>query len=132
MSVLDLDLEGAVEPTIVEANEEYELRIMSCLKRDDKNGYEYIMPFFEIIEEPIAKEFGKFMYLPDSGRMSEKELNKCKWTLTVFCDSFGIDHTKTIDHEADLPGLTGWAILGLGTDRDGEECNTIKKFVAPK
>lgn len=131
MSLLELDLDDAVEPTIVEADEEYKLRIVSCIKGTNKNGKDYIMPFFEPTDHPTAKEFGKYMPLPDDD-MSPKELNNCKWILRTFCESFSIDHTRSIDHSVELPGQTGWAILGLGTDRDGEECNTIKKFIAPK
>ncbi|MCK5607082.1 hypothetical protein KAR91_34680 [Candidatus Pacearchaeota archaeon] len=132
MSLIEnLDLDEAKEPTVVDANEEVELRIVSCRKDNNKNNEPYIMPRFEVVGDDYAKEFTKYLNLPTSN-MGAKQLNQCKWGLKAFFECFRIDHTRSIDHEQDLPGETGWAIVGVGESEEYGEQNYVKKFIAPK
>ena len=123
-----VDLEDRHEETTVEAGTEAQLRIVSFLKDKDKNGKNYIMPFFEIVDEPYSKEFGDYMPLPSSD-MSPKEMNKAKNRIAAFAEAFDIVLTGTIDVKNDLVGKTGWAILGIGKDQNDEDINKVRRYV---
>ncbi len=130
MSILDLSdagLDETFEPTTVKAGEEYKLRIVSFLKGTDKNNNDYLMPFFEVSDEPRCKEFGDYMPLPNAEKMGEKDLNKARLRLNTFLAAFGL--TSMLNFDDDV-GSEGWAILGMGKDQDGEPVNKINKYVA--
>lgn len=131
MSLLELNLDDAQEPKVVDANEEYKLRIIDCTKDVNKKGNKYILPRFEVVDEPLAKDFTKYLGLPHD-EMKAKELNRCKWGLVCFFDAFGVDHSKPVDPEDDLVGQTGWAILGIEDNEAFGEQNYVKKFIAPR
>ena len=136
MSILELDLDGAQEPTIVPADEEYKLRIIACDPvKEDKNGNDYIMPWFEVPDAPASKEFTKYLKLATAKNMkglTPKQVNNLKWSNLTFLTCFGIDPKKKFKPEDDLPGKTGWAILGIESDEEYGDKNYIKKFVTPK
>lgn len=130
MSILDLSdsgLDETWEPTTVKSGEEYKLRIVSFVQGTDKNGNDYIMPFFEVVDEPRCKEFGDYMPIPNPGSMGEKELNKARLRLATFLRAFDLGTQIDIDEDA---GKEGWAILGMGKDQDGEKVNKVNKYVA--
>jgi hypothetical protein len=131
MSILDLttaNLNDTFEPTVMEKGTEAHLRITSCIEGTDKNNVKYIMPFFEVIDEPYCKEFGDYFPLPHDG-MSAKDLNKAKLKLANFFKAFDIDATQPIDLKEDLVGNEGWAILGLGKDKEDQPVNSISNYV---
>jgi len=132
MTILDLSeyaLDDTWEPTTVNPDEEYQLRIVSFLKSKDKNGVEFLMPFFEVVDEERCKEFGEYLPFPNAATMGEKELNTARRKMSAFLSCF--DLGNNLDMESDV-GKTGWAILGMSTDRDGEPVNKIKKFVTSR
>jgi len=130
MSILDYSdagLNDIPEEKTVEARDEYKLNIVSILSgRQDKNGDDYIMPFFEVVGEPLCKEFGDFILVPNPDKMSEKELVKAQRQLGQFLAAFKIDPKFDPDEEQ---GTEGWAILGLGTGKDGQPQNKINKYM---
>ena len=126
MSFLDVDTSSAVEPKVVEADEEYEIRIVGATVNNDKNGKPYFLPRFEIVGEPSAKEFTKFMRLPHD-EMNDKQRNNCLWQLKCFYEAFGI--TSPIGDENDIIGETAYAILGVNSDEEYGDQNYVKKFV---
>ena len=134
--IVELDLDGAQEPTIAPADKEYKLRIISCegLKQD-KNGNDYIMPKFEIPSEPTSKEFTKYLKLATPNNLkdlSKKEANTLKWSNANFLLCFRIDAKKKFKPENDLVGKTGWAILGVESDEEYGDKNYIKRLIVPK
>lgn len=132
MSILELDLEGATEPTIVDADEEYKLRIVSCGEiRQDKKGNDYILPRFEIPDSPASKEFTKYLKLATKKNLeglSAKQINSLKWGNTQFFECFKVDPSR-LEPGVDLPGKTGWAILGIENDEEYGDKNYVKKFI---
>lgn len=129
-SFLDVDTSDAVEPIAVVAGE-YELRLLGGTIDRDKNGNPYFMPRFDIPSEPNAKDFTDFIRLPHDG-MDEKQLNRAKWRLSSFKACFDIGENVKISLNEDLPGLTGWAIIGMKDDPEYGEQNNIRKYLAPK
>lgn len=137
MSMLDLtdqmdEIESAEEPTIAEVGEEYKLRIIGCREGTDKNGLDYFAPMFEVDGAPMVKEFSGFFHVPDKGGMDEKKYKRSLYAIKVFASCFGLDLSRPVDYEDDLPGLEGWAILGSKTDDTYGEQNTIRKYIASK
>lgn len=123
-----VNLEDTFEPTVAPDGEEAELRIISFMKDTDKNGNAYIMPFFDIPEDPYSKEFGSYMPLPNDS-MSPKEKNNATLGLLGFSEAFDLDLSGQLDIKNDIVGSTGWAILGVGKDQDGNPTNKIRKYM---
>jgi len=130
MSLLDIKVDDAQEPKVVEADEEYKLKVTRVTVDTDKNDEPYMMVFFEVTDDSLAKDFSHFFRLPHED-MSEKELNRAKWNLKQFGEAFGISSFQELD-EDDIVGCTGWAILGVRDSDEFGEQNFIRKFIAPK
>lgn len=130
MGMMDLakDIDNAKEPMVVEADQEYKLRIVSCRVGENKNGDPYLLPRFEITSEPYAKEFTKYLAVPHSG-MTEKQRNGTAYALQTFFRAFEFDHSRPFDPEEDLIGLEGWALLGVEESEEYGESNFVKKFL---
>jgi len=134
MSILDLtgvNVNDTFEPTTLPKGEEAKLRIVNVIEGKDKNGNAYIMPFFESTEDPYCKEFGDYIPLP-TNEMDAKTLNKTKLKIQNFASAFSIDLSRPLDVEADLKGKEGWAIVGLGKDKEDQPTNNISKYMAGK
>jgi len=130
MSLLDMNLGDAQEPKAVPADEEYKIRILTCRSDSDKNGNPYLLPMFEIPDQPTSKGFTKFLRVPHQ-EMDAKQMNSAKWSMTLFLQAFGMDPGRPFDPE-ELNGKEGWAILGVSDDEEYGEQNFVKKFIAPK
>jgi len=124
-----VDLDDVHEETIIPAGTEAKLRIVSFLKDKNKNNEDYIMPFYEVLDDPYCKEFGDYMALPNDS-MSPKEQNRSKLRIKTFKDTFDISFSGTLDIKNDIIGKEGWAILGVGKDQDGNEINRIRRYVS--
>lgn len=134
MSMLDLsalDLENAPEPVVMESGSECKLRIMDVTTGKDKNDTDFVLPRFEVADEPLAKDFTKFLGLTKDG-MDEKRKVRNLHALKVFCQAFGIDMMRAYEPEDDWPGEEGWAILGVEDSEEYGERNYVKKFIVPK
>ncbi len=138
MSLLDLtsvidEIEDAQEPTIADDGSEQKLRIVS-VRGGNAGQYdcEYFSPVFEVVNAPLVKEFSSFFWVPTKDRLSEKAYARSLWEIKIFAKAFGIDFSRPFDYEDDLPGLTGWAVLGTKKSEEYGEQNTIRKFISPK
>jgi hypothetical protein len=131
MSILDMGLEDAKEPTVVAADTEYKVRIVGAPRVDiDKNGNPYMLPVMEIPGEASSKNFTKFLRIPNKS-MDAKQLNSAKWNMRLFLECFGMDPNRPFEPE-ELAGKEGWAILGIEDNEQFGEGNYVKKFIAPK
>jgi hypothetical protein len=130
----ELDLESAVEPTVVDEGE-YNLRIIDVTEGTDKNSMAYIMPRLEVVDNPYSKDFTIFLHIPDKATMDAKRLNTAKVRMTNFLKCFGVDPASRINFKDNLPGKTGWCLLGVGEDdpQFGKQ-NYVKKngFLQPR
>ena len=132
MSIVDLagGVADAVEPTVMNADEEYQIRIISCDVKLNKNDEPYMLPRFEVCNEPLAKEITKYFPVPFNG-MDEKKLNNAKLSLSRFFKAFGYEPGDSFDSE-ELIGLEGWVILGVEEDDQYGTSNYIKRFLEAK
>jgi hypothetical protein len=126
MPVINVDTSGAVEPTVVAAGTEVELRIVDVKVANDKNGHLYMMPRFEVVGEPYSKEFTKFLGMPHA-EMDAKKKNQTLSALQAFERCFGCNLQQ--DDTDQIVGLTGWAILGVEETPEYGEQNYVKKFI---
>jgi len=131
-SLLDIGegVADAPEPKAVPADEEYKIRILSATQDMDKNQEPYFLPRFDIADQPLSKDFTKFIRIPHSG-LDEKAMARARSQLRIFLECFGLPTSGQIDLE-DMQGKTGWAILGVEETEQYGEQNYIKKFIAPK
>lgn len=126
-SIIDLtqfDMNNVPEVAPVNPGE-YQLRIVNVVEKEDKNGNPYIMPFFEVLDNDAADEFGHYLPLPTAG-ISGKKLMNCKRDIVQFCTAIGINADQ-IDTD-ELKGMTCWALLGMG-EYNGKPVNVIERFV---
>ncbi len=130
-TIVDLtqhNMDEVVEPQAVEEGE-YKIRLIECDGvRENSAGNPYILPRFEIPEEPTSKDFTHYMALPHSD-MDAKTLNKTLARLKLFGQAFGVNFGQQVDF-AEMAGIEGWAILGLQDNDEYGPQNFIKKFLA--
>jgi len=129
-SLLDIDVGDAQEPKVVPADEEYELRIIDAKTDTNKDGNPYLLPRLEVVGEPLAKDFTKYIALPHE-EMDAKQLNRTKWALKNYLECFGLP-TEGKLVVGDMVGSTGWGILGVEDNEQYGEQNYVKKFIAKK
>ena len=132
MSIVDLagGVSDAVEPVVMPADEEYKVRVVSCDSKMNKNDEPYILPRFEVSDEPLAKEFTKYMPTPFEGQ-DEKKANNCKLGLSRFFASLDFEPGDNFDTE-DIVGMECWVILGVEDNDQYGEGNFIKRFITAK
>jgi len=132
MSIVDLagGVADAVEPIVMNAGEEYQVRVISCDVKMNKNDEPYMLPRFEVVDEPLAKEITKYFPIPFDG-LDDKKKNSAKLGLSRFFEAFGYEAGESFDSE-DLIGLTGWVILGVEEDDQYGTSNYVKRFIAAK
>ena len=136
MAIVDLsghNIEDAQDPIAMPAGE-YKIRIIECDgMRQNKDDNDYVLPRFEVVGEPLAKDFTHYVPLltTNAGEaladFDEKRVVKIKAGIKNFCLCFGID-TSSFDTD-ELQGLEGWVILGTSDDDQYGEQNYIKKLV---
>jgi len=131
-SLLDIGdgIANAPEPKAAPAGEEYKLRILNADQGIDKNQHPYILPRFDIADQPLSKDFTKFIGLRHD-EMDEKEKIRAASNLRIFLECFGLPTSGQLDMQ-DMVGKTGWAILGIEETEQYGEQNYVKKFIAPK
>ena len=124
------DIENAPEPTCLESGTEAQLRIISVNTGvSDKNDCGWFAPVFEVLDNPLVKEFNTFFWELEKDKLTDKQYQRGLSDLSKFVKAFNIDLSRPIDWGEDLIGKTGWAILGVKKDDEYGDKNTIRKFV---
>ena len=129
--ILDLsgyDLNNLPEGEIYPDGTEVKLRITNVLKGVDKNDTNYIMPFFEDPDNPNLKDFGDYLPLPASKDTPKEVGNKLR-RLKQFSESFEVDIFAQNYDLKEAEGQTGFVILGIGKDKEGEPVNKVKRYM---
>ena len=131
-SSLEKDIKDAPEPKILKAGEEVLARIISVREGvSDKNGAQYYQPVFDIPDDPMVIEFNDFFWdLADNAKIDPKQVHRNLHKFKTFADAFDIDYSRPFSWTDDLPGKTGWMIVGFKKDDTYGDGNTVKKYVA--
>lgn len=137
MTIIDLTQynEDDIQDPIAVDQGEYKIRIIDLGDgvRENSSGNPYIMPRFEVCDEPLAKDFSNYMGLPTE-TADAKTLQRNLAALKNFCKAFGISFGQLntcfeSNDFNDLLGLEAWAILGKKDDPEYGPQNYIKKWV---
>jgi len=140
-SSMEKDIENVPEPTTLKKGTEVKARIISVRTGvvdkagSDYDGIAYFSVSFDAPDEPLAKEFSDFFWdLVDRDKIasiSEKAVLGSMRKFRNFADAFGLDYSRPFDLEDDLPGLTGWLIVGIKKSDEYGDQNTVQKYLAP-
>jgi len=128
------DIEGAQDQKILPAGTEVKARIIAVRSGiSEKNDCEWYNVRFDIPNEPLAREFTTFFWDPLSReKLDPKQAARNNYQLKQFFSCFSVDISRKFSWEDDLPGLTGWVILGVNRDSNYGDQNTVSKFVVGK
>lgn len=131
-----MNLDEAVDPVCAPAGE-YKLRCVGVkigeTGQASKNpGRPFLLPRFEIIEMPTAKELTRYVGLPCEG-MDEKTRNYAMLGVKNLLLAMGLKPGKKYNPETDWVGCECFALLKVVDNNDeyGEQ-NDVVRFVAPK
>lgn len=130
-TMLDIQVDDAVEPHVVAADQEYRLRIVGGhVTKSDKGTFLIIR--FEVKDDPYSKEFTS-VYSTDFENMSPKQANDAKWRLAQLFKACKFNYRGgALDPDEDLKGLECTAILGVKSSDDFGDQNTLKKLIIPR
>jgi hypothetical protein len=116
------------EGEILPAGTEVEARISRIAKGVDKNGDDYIMPWFEDPSNPNVEDWNDYLPLP-SANATDKDNGKRLKRLSAFADSFDIPlFAEQVDLN-DQKSKTGYMIVGIGKDQEDNPQNSVKKYL---
>lgn len=122
------DPDDIPEGKIHEAGAEVQATISRMTKDVDKNGTPYIMPWFEDREDPNVEDWNDYLPLPDK-EDTEKDKGKKLRKLNAFDKAFELGIFNGEFKVEDAKGASGWVILGVGSDAEGNPSNSVKKYV---
>ena len=130
---MEKEIDDAPEPTTLSAGTETKARIISVRTgTSDKNDCNWFSPVYDSPEEPMVKEFNDFFWELDREHLTDKEYQRALHKFKSFRKTFGVDISRPVDWEDDLPSLIGWIIVGLKKDDEYGEQNTVRRYVQPK
>lgn len=127
------DIQDAPEPKVLDAGTEVKVRIIGARTGvSDKNDCSWFMPTYDVPDEPMVKEFNDFFWDLDREKLTDKEYQRALYKFKIFAAALGIDYSRPLDWEDDLPGHEGWLIVGIKKSEEYGEQNTVRKYVAPR
>ena len=119
--------EGKIHPDGTEVN----ARISRISRDNDKNNTPYLMPWFEDTEDPNVEDWSDYLPLPEQGA-TEKENGRRLRKLKSFDEAFGLGLFNSAFNLEDAKTATGFMIVGIGKDQDGNPNNKVKKYLAQR
>lgn len=138
-SKMENEIANVSEPTALKKGTEVRARIISVRtgvvekEGSEYEGIGYFSVSYEAVDEPLAKEFSDFFWdLSDKdklARISEKTALAAIRKFKNFADAFGLDYSRPFDPEDDLPGKTGWLIVGIKKSDEYGDQNTVQKYI---
>jgi len=135
-SDLEKEIKESEEPKILKAGTEVKARIVSVRSGvSDKNDCTWYTPIFDVPDDPMVMEFNDFFWDlgPDNKAILDpKQWQRNRYNFSQFAAAFGIDYSRPFDWEDDLPGKTGWMILGVRKSEEYGDSNSVKKYVVGK
>ena len=138
MSLADYsDIEKKIKesqpPSTLPSGTEVKVRIISVRDGTAKNDVHYYSPIFDVPDDPNVAEFSAFFWdLAERDKLDPKQAERLLNQFKQFAECFGIDYSKPFSWVDDLPGKTGWIIVGVKkTDEYGDQ-NTVKKYLVGK
>jgi hypothetical protein len=132
-SDIEQEIKDAPEPKVLPAGTEVNARIISVNSGiSDTNDCEWHNVTFDIEDDPLVIEFRQFFWELDREKLTMKQFTRSLNDFQKFAECFSLDYSRPFSWEDDLPGLTGWMILGYKKDDEFGDKNTVKKYVLKK
>ena len=131
---IEKDIKESQPPSTLPSGTEAKIRIISV--RDgtsDKNDAHWYQPIFDVPDQPLVAEFNAFFWdLAERDKLEPKQAERLLNQFKQFAECFDIDYSKPFNWVDDLPGKTGWVILGVKKSDEFGDQNTIRKYLARK
>ena len=136
-SSMEGEITNAPEATVLKKGTEVRARIIGVRsgisESENYNGISWFSVSFDAPNEPLAKEFNDFFWdLADREKLSEKDQARALRKFRNFAEAFSIDYSRPFSWEDDLPGHSGWLIVGVKKSDEYGEQNTVQKYLAPQ
>ena len=130
-SALEGEISGAQEPKTLKAGEEVKARIIKINSGiSAKNDCKWFSVVFDVEDDPMIKEFSDFFWELDREKLDAKSYSRSLYQFQQFAAAFGLDYSRPFSWEDDMPGLSGWVIVGVKKSDEYGEQNTVKKYIA--
>lgn len=130
------DIEDAPEPCILPRGTEVKARIIrvDTGQSDKWEMARWYNVTFDVPDQPEVIEFKDFFWdLAESkGKISEKQYQRTLYRFRTFAKAFDIDYSKPLDWTQHLDGKEGFVILGIKSDPEWGDKNSINKYTVPK
>jgi hypothetical protein len=142
-SSMEEEIKNAPEPKILPAGSEVKARIIIVNTGiSNKNDARWYSVVFDVPSETLCPSFSDFFWdLLDRDKIigadptnGPKQVEGAKRQYRDFGQAFNVDWSRPVNWEDNLPGLTGWMILGVKKDKSGEypDQNKVNKYISPK
>jgi hypothetical protein len=132
-SAIEGEISGAPEPKILTAGEEVEGRIVTVRTGiSDKNDCRWYSVVYDVPSDPMVMEFNDFFWELDEKLLTPKDYARSLYSFQQFAAAIELDFSRPFSWEDDLPGKTGWMIVGVKKSPEYGDQNTVKKYVIPR
>lgn len=133
-SDLEKEIKESQPPSTLKSGTEVQFRIITVREgTSDKNGAHWYQPVFDVPDQPLVAEFNGFFWdLNDRDKLEPKQAARLLNQFKQFAECIGLDYSKPFSWTDDLPGMGGWAILGVKKDDQYGDSNTIKQYLVRK
>ena len=129
-SALESEINQAEAPKLLRKGEEVKARIVSVRTGvSEKNNCAWFMPTFDVPDQPNVKEFNNFFWVLDS-KLDPKQFSRELYHTQQFAKAFGIDLSRPFSPEDDLVGKEGWLVVGVQSNDEYGDQNTVTSYVA--
>ncbi len=127
---LDLNVEGAVEPSLIEDDNEHLVEIVKVkyVEADEEEGTSArIDVLLECPEDEASRMFSHALWIPNK-EDTKKQRNSAKWAIKSFKDAFGISSDSKMDFPSWI-GLQTFVVLGVRSSEGYDDQNKVRKFL---
>lgn len=127
MSFIEININDAIEPSIVEEGE-YAVRIEDAEVKVGQSGKKYIGLRLSILNEDNVKQVNEVLMLPDAAD-DESTKNRRLLALKRMCTCFDYEPQGGID-TAELIGREGRVFLKIEDSEQYGKSNKVRRYVA--
>mgnify|MGYP000892985633 CR=1 FL=1 len=127
MSFIEININDAIEPSIVEEGE-YAVRIEDAEVKVGQSGKKYIGLRLSILNEDNVKQVNEVLMLPDAAD-DESTKNRRLLALKRMCTCFDYEPQGGID-TAELIGREGRVFLKIEDSEQYGKSNRVRRYVA--
>lgn len=127
MSFIEININDAIEPSIVEEGE-YAVRIEDAEVKVGQSGKKYLGLRLSILNEDNVKQVNEVLMLPDAAD-DESTKNRRLLALKRMCTCFDYEPQGGID-TAELIGREGRVFLKIEDSEQYGKSNKVRRYVA--